>query len=647
MDRPVLAGMPTLGRTHLRAACWFALVTGSYVGAAKLGIHLHVSHGIITPVWAPSGISLAALLLLGLRYWPAVALGAFLANVTSDVSVAVAAGIAVGNTLEAVVGATIVRRFGFRPELDRVRSVIVFTVGAALVSTAIAATNGVTILTIAGERQDSYGTAWVLWWFGDAVGILMVAPLLLVFSTVRRLRLTLGQMVEGTALVLSLAGVSALVFLGGAWRYPYLMFPFLLWAALRFKSLGAATASFLVGAFGTWGAVAGEIPVGVDTATERVQVIQALFALVAVSLLVVGATLAEQEEGNEALARTASRLSEAQALAHIGSWEWDIKRDVVTWSDELYRIFGSSPDSSPGGYAAYIERLPPEEREFVNETVTRAYVDGRPFAFEHTLRREDGTERIIAARGQVVLEDGEPVLMLGTSQDVTDQRQAEKLRDDILSTVSHELRTPLASVLGFAITLEQRRLDLSDEELARVVAELVSASRRLERLLTDLLDVERARKGVIHLQRQRTDVLDLVERVVAECELDGRRVSITGGPVEAEIDAGKVERIVENLILNAVKHTPDTSSIRVGLDTDARDLILYVEDEGPGIPDEFKEVVFETFNRGPSMLSATPGAGIGLSLVSRFAEAHGGASWVEDRPGGGSSFRVLLPNCVV
>jgi PAS domain S-box-containing protein len=622
-------------------------VTGSYVGAAKLGIHLHVSHGIITPVWAPSGISLAALLLLGLRYWPAVALGAFLANVTSDVSVAVAAGIAVGNTLEAVVGATIVRRFGFRPELDRVRSVIVFTVGAALVSTAIAATNGVTILTIAGERQDSYGTAWVLWWFGDAVGILMVAPLLLVFSTVRRLRLTLGQMVEGTALVLSLAGVSALVFLGGAWRYPYLMFPFLLWAALRFKSLGAATASFLVGAFGTWGAVAGEIPVGVDTATERVQVIQALFALVAVSLLVVGATLAEQEEGNEALARTASRLSEAQALAHIGSWEWDIKRDVVTWSDELYRIFGSSPDSSPGGYAAYIERLPPEEREFVNETVTRAYVDGRPFAFEHTLRREDGTERIIAARGQVVLEDGEPVLMLGTSQDVTDQRQAEKLRDDILSTVSHELRTPLASVLGFAITLEQRRLDLSDEELTRVVAELVSASRRLERLLTDLLDVERARKGVIHLQRQRTDVLDLVERVVAECELDGRRVSITGGPVEAEIDAGKVERIVENLILNAVKHTPDTSSIRVGLDTDARDLILYVEDEGPGIPDEFKEVVFETFNRGPSMLSATPGAGIGLSLVSRFAEAHGGASWVEDRPGGGSSFRVLLPNCVV
>ncbi|HEY3071028.1 MAG TPA: MASE1 domain-containing protein [Gaiellaceae bacterium] len=632
---------------QIRAAVWFALVTGAYVGAAKLGIHLNVSRGVITPVWAPSGISLAALFLLGLRYWPAVTIGAFVANATSDVPLAVAAAIALGNTLEAVIGAGVMRKFGFRPELDRVRSVIVLTVGAALVSTAIAATNGVTVLTIAGERQDSFGTAWVLWWFGDAVGDLMVAPVLLVFSTFRRLRLSAAQVIEGAALAAALAGVGAFVFLGGAWRYPYLMFPLLLWAALRFKSLGAATTSFLVGALGTWGAVAGKVPVGVDTATERVQVVQALFVLVAVSLLVVGATLAEREAGSEALLQTASRLSEAQALAHIGSWEWDIRRDVVTWSDELYRIFGVSPGSAPSGYTAYLERLPPEDREFVNATVTRAYVDGRPFAFEHRLVRADGTERVISARGRVIVEDGEAIAMVGTSQDVTEQRQVERLRDDILSTVSHELRTPLTAVLGFAVTLEQRRRDLSDAEMEKVVSELVASAHRLERLLTDLLDVERVRRGVVHLNRERTDVLELVERVVGDCALDGRRVSISGGPMTAYVDAAKVERIVENLILNAVKHTPEHSSIRVRLDADARDLLLVVEDDGPGIPDEFKNVVFETFNRGPSMLSATPGAGIGLSLVSRFAEAHGGSSWVEDRPGGGSSFRVLLPDCVV
>ena len=634
-------------RGRLRAAFWFALVSGAYVGAAKLGIELDVAHGVITPVWAPSGISLAALLILGLRYWPAVALGAFVANLTSDAPAGVAVGIALGNTLEAVAGAALVRRFGFRPELERVRHVIVLVVFGALLSTAISATNGVTVLTIAGERQDSYGDAWILWWFGDAVGDLMVAPLLLVLYAWRRTRLTPAQAVEGLTVLAGVAVMSAIVFLGGAWRYPYLLFPFLLWAALRFRSFGAATASFVVGAIGTAGALAGEIPIGADTATARVQVAQALFALVAVSLLVVGATLAEREASAAELRKAASRLSEAQALAHIGSWEWDMRRDVVTWSDELYRMFGLDPQSEPAGYATYLARLHPEDRPFVEAIVRRASADHRPFAFEHRIVRPDGSVRTISGRGRVIVEDGEPVAMVGTSQDVTDQRQAERLRDDILSAVSHELRTPLTSVLGFALTLEQRRHELSEAEADRLIAELGNAARRLEYLLVDLLDVERVRRGAVEVTRRRTEVLGLVERAVAACDLDGRRVDISGAPLVAEIDAPKVERIVENLILNAVKHTPRPSSIHVRLDAEDDDLLLAVDDEGPGIADEFKARVFETFDRGPKMLSATPGAGIGLALVARFAEAHGGRSWVEDRPGGGASFRVLLPDCIV
>ena len=646
MHRRVVRGVPGFAPGHLGTAFRFALLSGAYVGAARLGLDLNVAHGVITPVWAPSGIALAALLLFGPRYWPAVALGAFVANLTSDAGVGVAAGIAVGNTLEAVVGAALVRRFDFRPELDRVRAVIALTVGGALISTAIAATNGVTVLTIAGDRPDSYGTAWVLWWFGDAVGDLMVAPLLLVLYAFRHVRLPRAQILEGLVLLAAVAGVSAIVFLAGAWRYPYLLFPLLLWAALRFKSLGAAAVAFIVGAFGTWGAVIGEVPVGVDSATEQVQVIQALFALVAVSLLVVGATVAEREAGSEELTRAASRLQEAQALAHIGSWDWDIRRDVVTWSDELYRIFGMEPEPGPVNYAEYLERLHPSDRAFVDEIVTRARAEGRSYAFEYRIVRPDGEERVISARGRVLLEAGEPVAMVGTSQDVTDQRQADRLREDILSAVSHELRTPLTAVLGFAVTLEQRRRELPDKELDTIVHELTAAARRLEKLLADLLDVERLRRGAVDLARRSTDMLELVERVVADCELNGRRVSISGGPISAYVDEAKVERIVENLIVNAAKHTPRESSIRVRLDAEGDDLLLVVDDDGPGIPDEFKDGVFETFNRGPSIRSATPGAGIGLSLVARFAEAHGGRSWVEDRPGGGASFRVVLPGSV-
>ena len=626
---------------------WFLIVSGAYVGAAKLGLELNVAHGIITPVWAPSGIALAALLILGSRYWPAVTLGAFIANVTSDSSVGVAAGIAFGNTLEAVVGAALVRRFDYRPALDRVRAVIVLTVCGALASTAIAATNGVTVLSIAGQREDSYPTAWVLWWFGDAVGVLMVAPLLLVLSTWRSTRLSPRQAVEGLVLVGALVAVSVVVFKAGAWRYPYLLFPLLLWAAMRFKSAGAAVASFVVGAIGPWGAVAGDLPFGVDRATEQVQVAQALFAVLAVTLLVVGATIAESEAGSAELTRMASGLSEAQALAHVGSWEWDVKSNVVTWSDELYRIYGLDPATGAVDYDRYLERIHPEDRPFVDATVKRAYDERRPYAFEHRVVRPDGSVRTVAGRGRVIVEGGEAVKMLGTSQDVTEQRQAERLRDDILTAVSHELRTPLTTILGFALTLEQRRGELSASELDRVVLELGRAARRLERLLVDLLDVERVRRGAVDLTRDRTDVFKLVELAVAACELNGRRVDISGGPVRAEIDAAKVERIVENLILNAVKHTPPASSVHVRLDTQGNDLVLAVEDEGQGISDEHKQAVFETFNRGAKAHSAAPGAGIGLSLVARFAEAHGGRAWAEDRLGGGASLRVLLPGSVI
>ena len=410
MTRRAGHGAPNRSRAHARDVVLFLIVSGAYIGAAKLGLALDVSHGVITPVWAPSGIALAALLILGVRFWPAVAVGAFVANATSDASLGVAAGITVGNTAAAVVGAFLVRRIGFTPALDRVRSVLALVIGGALLSTIVSATNGVTVLTIADATEDPYGTAWVLWWFGDAIGVLMVAPVLLVLYASRHIRPTPLRVVEGLGLLAAVAAVSAIVFLAGAWRYPYLIFPLLLWAALSFRQVGAASASFLVGAIGTWGAVEGQIPLGGDTATERVQLAQALFAVVVVSILVVAATLAEREAGRDALAKTAARLREAQSIAHIGSWEWDIRSDAITWSDELYGIFGIEQGTEPLSYDPYLEQVHPEDRTRVDQTVRQAYTDGQPFAVEHRVVRPDGTERVVSSRGRVLLDGDEPVI---------------------------------------------------------------------------------------------------------------------------------------------------------------------------------------------------------------------------------------------
>jgi len=623
------------------------VLAGTYVGAAKLGIGLSVANGVITPVWAPSGIALAFLLLFGRDLWPAVAVGACIANATSGADVPVAALIAIGNTLEAVVAVTLLRRAGFRAELERVRDVLRLVVLGAGASALIAATNGVSVLSLTGNGHGSFGTQWLLWWFGDAVGILMVAPLLLVVYAHRRDRPSPGLQLEAVLVLAALAGTAAVVFLvSGAWRYPYVLFPLLLWAVLRFRQLGAAVAAFVVGAFATIGTAAGNIPIADASATTRVQLIQALVGLLAISLLVLGATLAEREAAMSELRRVAARLSQAQALTHIGSWEWDIAVDRVTWSEELYRIYGI-PRGTPVTYGVFLEHVHPDDRAVVDEAVRRAAADHEPFQFEHRIVVPDGRRRVIDARGEVVVDDsGKPVRMVGTGQDITDRRQAERLRDDILSSVSHELRTPLTVVLGFAGVLKSRLRELDEQSTNRALDHIVGQARRLEQLLSDLLEVDRLEHGLEVATRRPVELAELVEHVAARHRNSERVVTVSASRVTANVDGPKVERIIDNLLANAVKHTPRGALVALRVERREDDVLIAVDDDGPGVPDEFKTAVFDPFERGTKRLSPELGAGVGLSLVARFAELHGGRAWVEDNDGSGASFRVLLPNCV-
>jgi signal transduction histidine kinase len=147
--------------------------------------------------------------------------------------------------------------------------------------------------------------------------------------------------------------------------------------------------------------------------------------------------------------------------------------------------------------------------------------------------------------------------------------------------------------------------------------------------------------------RRPTDVTQLVGQIAASHQSASHAIAVSAEPTTANVDAAKVERIIENLLLNAVKHTPSGTPIALRLERQGDDLLIIVDDDGPGIPDDFKTSVFEIFDRGPESKSQRPGTGIGLSLVARFAALHGGRAWVEDSSSGGASFRLLLPRCVV
>jgi PAS domain S-box-containing protein len=602
-----------------------------YVAAAKLGIELSVARGVITPVWAPTGIAIAALFLFGRRLWPAVAVGAFVANVTSDASVGVSAAIAVGNTLEAVVGSELLRRAGVRPALDRVRDVLALIVLAAVLAPMIAATNGVTTLSVAGD-VDSYGSEWLLWWVGDAMGALIVAPLILVWSTNPLRGLDRRRLLEGAVLVAALVGLSVLVFLAGYWRYPHLIFPVLVWATLRFRQPGAVTGSFIVTAIAIAGAVDGSIPLGDRSDTEIVEILEGLLGGLAVSLLILGAVLEERGKAEAA-------FNEAQHVAHVGSWDWDIGTNRASWSDELFRIYGLEPQSQEVTFESYLERVHPDDREFVRETVEQAHEEGQPFLFDHRIVLPDGGVRWTQSRGRVVTDaKGRPLRMVGTAQDVTERKQLDALRDTILATVSHELRTPLTAILGFAMTLEERGLELDEEKRREFLGLLAEQARRLDRLLTDLLDLDRLRHGSLIPELAETDVAELVARITSVYG-----IAVQSEPVVAEVDAPRVERIVENLVANAVRHTPEGTDVSVRVEARDSGVLIVVDDRGPGVAEAERDMIFEMFQRGGDPSVNTQGVGIGLALVAQFTELHGGRVWVEENPGGGASFRVFLP----
>ncbi|HMJ86657.1 MAG TPA: MASE1 domain-containing protein, partial [Vicinamibacterales bacterium] len=219
------------------------LLASLYLLAGKLGLALAFVHANATAVWPPTGIALAAILILGPRAWPGIFVGAFLVNQTTAGSLWTSLAIAVGNTLEALIGAYAINRFaGGRVALRRGRSLALFVAIAALMSTPISATVGVTSLLVAGFASPAqYGRTWLTWWLGDAVGAIVVAPTLLLWAEDWHLRWSRRELMERSLVLVSLIGVGWVVFV--VWDYPvgFLTIPICLWAAFRFGQREAVT----------------------------------------------------------------------------------------------------------------------------------------------------------------------------------------------------------------------------------------------------------------------------------------------------------------------------------------------------------------------------------------------------------------------
>jgi signal transduction histidine kinase/integral membrane sensor domain MASE1/ActR/RegA family two-component response regulator len=302
-----------------------AAIAAVYYVSAKLGFTLAFVAEQVTTVWPPTGISLAAVLMLGYRVWPGVLIGALLANLTTNEPLPVAAAIAAGNTLEALAGAWLLRRLvGFDHALERIRDVLALVVLAAAVSTAVSATVGAVALCLSRiQPWSAFGAIWRDWWLGDAMGDLLAAPALLTWATWRRGRWPAGRRLEAAAALACLLLVVSAVFAGGvtaAAHHPleYTIFPLLIGAALRFGQPGTALAILLASTVAISGTVAGYGPFAGGTTHESLVLLQVFNGVMATTALLLGAAMAERatrERRREADYAVTQVLAEALTLA--------------------------------------------------------------------------------------------------------------------------------------------------------------------------------------------------------------------------------------------------------------------------------------------------------------------------------------------
>jgi PAS domain S-box-containing protein len=433
----------------LVGAAKFLLVATAYYLAGRLSLRLALIEENVTPLWPPTGIALVAFLVLGRGVWPGVALAALLVNVPISTSTLAAGATAAGNTLGPLVAAELLRMVGFRREIDRVRDAIAIVFLAALGAMLISASIGAGTLALSGAIPErDFPAAWAVWWTGDAMGVLVVAPFLLSLFLVRlRPRTSWRRMVEAGGLFVLLTALSLAV-MRTTLGLTFLLLPFLGWAAWRFQLRGSAPAALIVAGIVTWAAAHGWGPFAEGPLFNRMLVLQAFNATVAFTSLFLAALLTERVRAREALELAATeleervrrrtselfaaneQLAEAQRMARIGSWEWEIPQNRVTWSDELYRIYGYRPQEFELTFERAVEHVVQEDLPRIQGNVVAALERRRDHdlpRIEYRIVRADGSERILLGKARLTVSpNGDPLRMVGTVQDITEEKQAER-----------------------------------------------------------------------------------------------------------------------------------------------------------------------------------------------------------------------------
>ena len=373
--------------------------------------------------------------------------------------------------------------------------------------------------------------------------------------------------------------------------------------------------------------------------------------------------LAERKRAEEALRQSEASLREAQRIAHLGNWQWNVTTNELRWSEEVYSIFGLAPQQFRATYEAFLERIHPEDREKVTQAVRQTLGEGQTYSLEHRIVRMDGEVRIVHERAEIVQDDtGKTVQMVGTVQDITEQKriEAEFLRAQRLDSVgalaggmAHDLNNALSPIL---MGIQIIRRQLHDPETRQMLTVMEANTHRGAEMVRQVLTFARGREG-------ERDLLN-VGRLVREMENIIRQTLPKSIAVTATVppdlwpvlgNATQLHQVLLNLCVNARDAMPGGGELTLAVDNvelspeEAKGIpeaapgpyvMLLVSDTGSGIPPEVLPRIFEPFftTKDPGK-----GTGLGLSTIARIIRNHGGFVSVKSEVGAGTTFESYFP----